>query len=255
MNVSPFFAGYQQKDVPIRQFTGKSPLFYPKVHMMSAVFTADIDVIRGWLPDKRCKPLRVGRRRGLAAIHCFEYKDTDIGPYNEVSLSVGVHYGRLPAFSPARLLSTALTGGYHGYVKELPVDTEVSLYGGLDYFNFPKYMADISFRETTRHRICTVRDPATMDLIVEVEGRKIRTEKPPAKMTFNSYPVKDGKTLHAKTLIHTRRWGKTFLLGNSSVRIGRHPRSAPFTELDLGKQVEYLFAPECEAILFMPQKA
>ncbi len=252
MTQSQFFAGHKQRDVKIRQFKGKAPMFFPEVHMMTAVFTADLDVVRSWLPDKRYHPLKIGRRRGVAAIHCMEYRETDIGPYNEVSLSVGVHHGRLPALSPARLVGSLLTGGYHGYVKELPVNTEVSLYGGIDFFNFPKYLADISFRETADHRVCTVRDKETLDLILEVEGRKIRTLKPPSLMTLNSYPQKDGKTLHAKTMVNQRRWGRTFLLRNMTVRLGEHPRAQPFKELALGKQLEYLLAPSCEAILFMP---
>ncbi len=255
MTTSTFFAGHRQREVSIRRFKGKAPMFYRDVHMMAAVFTADLEVIRSWLPNGRYRPLRIGRRRGVAAVHCMEYKDTDIGPYNEVSLSVGVHYGRMPALSPARLVGSLLTGGYHGYVKELPVDTEVSLYGGLDFFNFPKYLADITFRETAGHRICTVRDKESMDLILEVEGRRIRTRREPRLMTLNSYPQKDGRTIHARTTVNQLEWGKSFLLSNTSLRLGRHPRAEPFRDLNLGRQLEYVLAPSCEAILFMPAPA
>lgn len=254
----PFFEPHRQESIPIRDFPpGKSPLFYPEVHMMGAIFTADIGAIRAALPDRRCRPLQIFPGIGLVAIHCLEYKSSDIGPYNEVSLSIPIYKPGLRLLPPQLAAARALlTGSYHACVQELPVSTEVALAGGVDYFNFPKYLADISFRETATHRVATVRDKKNFDLIAEFSGRKIEVKKSKKEldvMTVNTYPKKDGVLLHSKMALNRKESAMAPPLGNCSLRLGRHPRAEPFKNLKIQWPLHYLFAPRCQAILFMPK--
>lgn len=255
MTAGDFFAGHKQKDIRIRRYKGKSPLFYRDVSFMGAIFTADLDALIGLLPDRRFQPIQALPGIGLVAIHCVEYRDSDIGPYNEVALSIAIRRGRrlLPVPTQLSALRSFLTQSFHAHIRQLPVTTDVALYGGLDYFNYPKYVADISFRETKLHRICTLRDKKSMDLILEFDGVKIRTSDSPRKMLFNTYPQKDGRTLHAKMAVNLLTRGEAFVGKCASFRLGRHPRAVPFRELKLGRPVHYLYAPAAEAILFMPE--
>lgn len=261
MKKGSFFKGYEQKKIPIRQFKGKTPLFYQDLNLMGCIFTADLKTIKKYLPSKEYHPLSILPGRGLAAIHCVEYKQSDIGPYNEVSLSIAVQYGKKSKPVPIHLLQSALKSDYHGYIKELPVTTDVALYGGIDFFNYPKYLADISFRETSSHRVCTLRDKESLDLILEFEAQKIKTrnfENIPflnkwSIMTLNAYPIKKGKPVHAKTLIHQKEFGVSFLIPRVNIRLGDHFRSKSFRELDLGKQIQFFYSPSCEGILFEPE--
>ena len=243
---SPFFSGRAQKDVPIRNYQGKSPLFYRNAHIMGAVFTADLLALEKALPPGEA-PVRIWPGRGLAAIHCMEYKDTDIGPYNEVSLSIPLRRGSLGHSLWSR--------SYHSFIAQLPVTTEVALFGGLDYFNYPKYLASISFKETASTRLCSLRDPKTQELIMEFEGSKLLMQRPQpsAQMTLNTYPRKDGRVLHARLLINQLARRQSFLRDHAAIRFGPHPLAAPFKVLGLGRPLHYLFAPECESILFAPE--
>lgn len=257
MTPRAFFSRYAQQDIPVRQYRGKSPMFFRDAHLMGAAFTADLKSVKEALPDSPYQPLEVFPGTAVVAIHCMEYKDTDIGPYNEVSLSIAIRRGLLP--SPLSLLRSVLTRNYHAYVQELPVNTEAALYGGLDYFNYPKYLADISFRETASRRVCTLRDRESLDLILEFEGGKIRTGGPSRKnpeavelLTLNTYPRKDNRTCHARMLVNQRERGTSLWPDSASLRLGGHPRAEPFRKLRLGWPLHYLFAPRCEAILFMP---
>lgn len=254
--MSGFFAGVAQEDVAIRQYRGKSPMFFRDLHMMGAVFTADLARLREALPDRLYRPLRLWPGVGLAAIHCLEYKDTDVGPYCEVSLSIAIHRpGRSLLPGPLEALRAAAFGRYHAYVAELPVTTEVALYGGLDFFNFPKYRADISFRETASHRVCTLREAGSLDLILEFEGRRLAA-KPSRRarlMTLNSYPRMDGRAWRARMVVNRRESAAALGPGRCAVRLGSSPRAAPFRTLGLGWPVQYLFAPKAEAILFRPE--
>ena len=53
MTESRFFAGYVQKDIAIRQFRAKSPVFYPRLNFMAAVFSADLASIQAAM-GQRC---------------------------------------------------------------------------------------------------------------------------------------------------------------------------------------------------------
>jgi len=261
MTPASFFAEYPQEEIQIRQYAAKSPLFYRDLHMMAAVFAADLETVRSLLPDGRYQPLRVARTRALVAVHCFEYRDSDIGPYNELSLSVGVHFGGKRVASPAAILASIWKEEYHGYVSELPVTTEVALYGGLDFFNFPKYLAEISFAQEAEHRICRLRDRESGELIVAFKGRaltspgRVDKAKPPrpARMTLASYPQSDGKTLRARFALNLKDAARSWLRGHATLTPGTHPRAQLFRRLALGRPIQYIFAPSCEAILFPPE--
>jgi hypothetical protein len=44
--MNSFFARHPQREIPIREYTGKSPLFYPRMQMIGAVFTANLRAVR-----------------------------------------------------------------------------------------------------------------------------------------------------------------------------------------------------------------
>ncbi len=186
----------------------------------------------------------------------MEYKDSDVGPYNEVSLSLALKRGWVPCTSLIQAAGSLWTRTYHAYVKALPVTTEVALHGGVDFFNYPKYLADISFRETKSHRVCTVRDRESGDLILEFEGRRIATGVLAADaqdtMTLRTYPELDGRPHRATLLVNRVQYGTCYFRG-AGLRYGTHPRSEAFAGLGAGPVFEYLYAPRCQGVLFKPE--
>ena len=256
MSEKGFFDGYRQEPVSIRGVPGKAPMFFRELNMMGAVFTAPRWRARLALPKSGYRPLIVPPGLGLIAVHCMEYKDSDIGPYNEVAVSIALRRGWLPlmsAYQAARSLSRSV---FHAYVKSLPVTTEVALHGGIDFFNYPKYLADISFRETAGHRICTLRDKKTTELIMEFEGRRLACWSCAAAednlLTLYTYPEIGGKVRRAKLLINQRERGDAFFRG-ASLRLGSHPSAEAFR--GLGLPVQYVYAPRCQGVLFAPEPA
>jgi len=256
MSSLAFFKGYAQEPVSIRGVPGKSPMFFRDFNMMGAVFLADLSRVRAALPERWYRPLRMPLKRALVAVHCMEYKDSDIGPYNEISLSIALKRGWLPLMSLVQATRSLLSGTYHAYIKALPVTTETAVHGGLDFFNYPKYLADITFRETATHRICTLRDKESRDLILEFEGRRIGTwtcaPKEEAKMTLYTYPEIEGRPQRARLLVNRLESGTAYLRG-AGLRLGRHSRAEEFKALGIGPAVEYLYAPRCQGVLFKPE--
>jgi hypothetical protein len=256
MSAGAFFDAYKQEPVSIRGVPGKSPMFFRDFHLMGGVFLADRSRVQAALPSRWYRPLKMPLGRALVAVHCMEYKDSDIGPYNEISLSIALRVGWAPFMSLFQAARSIRTRTYSAYVKSLPVTTETALHGGVDFFNYPKYLADISFRETAAHRVATLRDKDSGDVILEFEGRRIAAwacaPKDENRMTLETYPEIDGRPKRARLLVNRLESGTTRLRG-AALRLGSHPRAAEFKDLDIGPVLEYLYAPRCQGVLFMPE--
>ncbi len=255
MSANDFFSPYAQEDVRIREFPAKSPLFYRDLGMMAGVFSADLAVVRSMLPDSRLRPIRIGRRRALVALHCFEYRDSDIGPYNEISLSIGLALGSRWRPSALAAFESLRSGHFHGFVRQLPVTTKVAVYGGIDFFNYPKYLATISFRDEGKTRSCSLVDRETGEEILSVQGRAVARRKLPSPkvLTMHTYPEMDGETREARVKLKLQGASESYLLDDISVTPGKHPRADDFRRLRLGRPLHYIVAPRCEAILFAPK--
>jgi len=200
-----FFEGVAQKDIFIRGQRAKSPAFYRDVGMMLAIVTVDLKAAQALMPAREYSPVCLWPGRALLGINCFEYRDTDVGPYNEVSLALAVRMGagNTPGFlSVARSL---ISDTYHAYILHLPVNTEIALHGGVDIFNYPKYLADIRFDETESERNCRVLDKDSGELIYAFKGKRLpcakrradESARKPNTTTFFSYPLMNGKILRA----------------------------------------------------------
>ncbi|MBI4615555.1 MAG: acetoacetate decarboxylase family protein [Planctomycetes bacterium] len=249
------FEGIEQTEVAIRGTPVRSPLFYRDLGMMSALFTASARAARALLPTPEHRLLSPAPGLALLAVHCFEYRDTGIGPYNEVSLSVAVTCGRSGGAFRA-CLDAASRRRYAAYVLALPVNTEIALHGGLDFFGFPKYLADIRFSESGDTRTCSVEDPATGKPIYSFAGKKIPT-RPRARdvAVFHTFPILAGKTVRTTMVVRSFERGTRVLGGGFRITPGEDPRARLLADLAPGRLLEYVHVPRAEAILFEPEPA
>lgn len=249
--MSSFFSGYPQEEITFGGFTGKSPMFCRDIGLMGAVFTADLKVIEEMLP-LGYRPIRISPRRGLVAIHCIEYRDSDVGPYNEVALSLMIHPGGGGLPGPVRVAMCNALDSYHTFVQELPVNTEISVQGGRMVFNYPKYLANIVFTETSSHRTCTVKNVRTQALILEMTCARLKTHARHKLITINSYPIIGGESYRAKMLVNLQEFGVAHLRRRASIQPGDDEHARSFTRLALGRPLQYSYAPSGEAILTPP---
>ncbi len=257
-----FFRHVTQRQIPIRQYQGYAPLFFPRVSMMAAVFAARMDQVASLLPTRKHRPLRVAPGRALVALHCFEYQSCQLGPYNEVVLSIAMQYGSWPVPSPIRLAQSFLTNAFHAFVFQLPVDSEVAMYGGIDYYNVPKYMTRIQFEQEGGVRRCMVRDRDTDELIFELSGPVIRCRtysqdvsaaSALRTLSLNTYPVIDGRPHRALGELNVIRMGQRLSPCGVALRLGSHARAEQLRGLDLRVITPYQYAPACQLILHEPE--
>lgn len=257
MTRHPFFHGVVQREVRIGDRSALVPLLYPRLCMMGIALTVDAAAAQALLPTRAHRLWRLPGGRALAAVHCFEYQDTGIGPYNEVALTLAVDLGgsRLPAL--ARAARAAMTDVYHGFIVDLPVTTEVALAGGLELFHYPKYLARIDFTDEPGVRTCRLADRATGELILEVRAPRlattVRAAGRPAVMEAHSYPVFDGVARHARfQILQRRRAWRAFPRG-VALRLGSHPRAGLLGHLRPGRPLHYVYVPDGQGILYLPE--
>lgn len=252
--MSKFFDQYPQVPFMIRDFESKSPLFFQDVSMMLGIFLADKKAAQKYLPSKDFKLISPFPGKALVGINCFQYKQTDIGPYNEVSISVAVEHNKLqPGF--ISVLKSTFKQNFHANILHLPVTTEVALHGGVDFFNYPKFLADIRVEEINDEVGMGVYDKGTGELIYRFTGQKIKTKKfgKENEALYNSYPEMNGELLKANLLVNQIEKGVSWMGNKFIVEIGDHPKSKLLKELNLSRLMQYTYMPKGEAILFEPK--
>jgi hypothetical protein len=98
-------------------------------------------------------PIEISPGKCMVAFTAFEYRQTDINPYNEFAISFMVTYGKpqipfLTAFSQMYRRRMTL------YVRHLPVTTEIARMGGVAFYGYPKFIADIEFKKRADQISC-----------------------------------------------------------------------------------------------------
>jgi Acetoacetate decarboxylase (ADC) len=110
--------------------------------------------------------------RAMTMVACFEYRNTDIGPYNEVCLGVSaVAPGdRIPAL----------------YVSDLPVTTTLAHRAGREIWGYNKFVAPIDVQGDSKALSTRLRDPDDA-IILTLEGARLASiPTPPADVpTFS----------------------------------------------------------------------
>jgi Acetoacetate decarboxylase (ADC) len=253
MRTSPFFEEVRQIDIEIGGQPGKTPTFYYDGASMTAVFPARYRRLRELMPDRRYVPARLAPGLGVLAITCFEYRDTDVGPYNELAIAIPLNEPYFRANLPARaLIEAARTGQQHAHTLHLPVTTNVALRGGVDFYNFPKFIARIDHTQTDGEWRCRLAEG--QEHILTLSGRRISAPRSQQAELF-CHLWMDGQPQTAQFKINQLEVGSTWRRDAATLELGeRHPVANELRQLIVSrKPLQYEYNPRLEAILFGPE--
>ena len=246
-----FFAGVEQLDADIGGIKAKTPTFYREARCFTAVFPARLLEIRRRLPDRRFVPAQV--LPGIGAVHltAFEYFDTDIGPYEEFAVGFllnSEHFLQVPGYN---LLRQLMQNSFCTYIHRLPVTTEVAMRGGVELYNYPKFMASIEFTDSADRVTCELAEAD--DLICRISGRKIPSARS-AVMKYFARLYQFGQPQSAEFKLNARGYGMS--LGHSKVtcELGdSHPLARELRSLLISMSpIAYVYIPDMQAILYGP---
>jgi hypothetical protein len=253
MRGSPFFDGVAQSEVTIAGEQAHVPIFYYDGTSTSAVFPARLGALRRLMPDPRLCPARLAPGLGAVAITCFEYRDTDIGPYNELAISVVLNEPWfLPNLPGLALISSLRRRQFHGWVHHLPVTTEIARAGGVDFYNYPKFIAGIDFDESDERRTCRLSEGA--EHILTLSGKRIAAPRSEEFQLF-SHLWMDRQPQSSEFKVNAIEMGVSLSPSAATLKLGeRHPIARELAGLLLSRRpIQYQYIPRFEVILYGPE--
>lgn len=149
------------------------PIFYPDFSYTHFLYWLDYDKAAEKLADTDFTACRFIHGKAAVMLTFFEYRQSDIGPYNEVSLAI-VSFpknNKQPALLMPQLFMDARNWTIGAYVINLPVTTETAMAAGKEIYNYPKFVTDIHCHLSGKKFSGTVMDPATNTPIFSLDGR------------------------------------------------------------------------------------
>ncbi len=232
MRDDPFFKNTPRAATDMDGESIEFPILYYDLRMLGSTFSTKTSKLKKLLPHPNFQPLELWPGTGLLIISAFEYHDTSIGPYNEIGISVPVKFP--PGFAIPGLSTFNMMRKNHFsvYIHHLPVTTEIARMGGVYFYNYPKFLAEITFQDQNENLEVTLKE--NDDLIL-----KLNTEKQPLKnsveLEIHTYSIKENVVMHSLVEGKAPRYGMKMMGSKAELELGDHPIGKELADLNLSK--------------------
>lgn len=206
------------------------PILYRREDSFGGLFTANLDAVRAILPSDQLHPVETVRRgRAIVFVGAYNYLETSVGPYGEVAVAVLAVFGkRPPPLLPAMLESK--WPGFGGLVVHLPVTRELARDVGRDVWGYPKFVADMEFRNTPELQECRLAEAGSHIATLTIMKRGLALSEHRPLITFS---VKN-QDLIRTTVAQSGLARNAIGAGGSTLVIGdSHPVADSLRSLDL----------------------
>jgi Acetoacetate decarboxylase (ADC) len=250
---SAFFEGVAQLGATISGEPAKLPIFYYDGTAQTAVFPARFGALRELLPDPRLVPARLAPGLGAVAVSCFEYRDTDVGPYNELAIAIVLNEPPFALNLPGRAILAGLRRRQlHAWVQHLPVTTEIARAAGVELYNYPKFVATIDFEQGGQRRTCRLAEGD--EHILTLDGGLLATPRAEQVQLF-SHLWMDRQPQSSEFKINALDSGRSLRPGAARLELGeRHPIAAELDRLLVSRRsIRYELMARFEGILYGPE--
>jgi hypothetical protein len=197
----------------------------------AATYLVSTAAARRLLPGPELELVELLPGRALFSIAAIDYRDNDLGDYNEVSLAFFVRERGAPRGIP--YLGTLLDfvrNRVSTWIWKLPVNQSFTRDAGYGIWGFPKTVDVIDFRDTGGRRECRLVMDGRHVLTFTGLAQGTRT-LPDAPMVTYSYV--HGK-LHKTTFVAGAS-EVGFALGGATLALGEHPIADDLRALGLPK--------------------
>lgn len=225
-----FFKDTPRKTYDLEGIPVDFPILYYDYRAVSCTFTAKIKRLKSILPHPQFEPIQIWPGTGIVSVVAFEYRDTSIGPYNEVAVNVPINFPPADFLGKFSALSMMRKNIYSVYIHQLPVTTESARDGGIYVYNYPKFLAEIDFQESQDRLEVTLKENDKLIL-------KLRAKKQPlpksSSFEFHTF------SLAEKTIMHTLIEGRAEKFGQKTwgncgeLELGSHKISDEIRSLGL----------------------
>jgi acetoacetate decarboxylase len=164
------------------------PIRYFDAQLLIATYLVDYSRASALLKNTGVIAIPQGIGQALAAFGCFQYRKTDIGPYNEVGLAILA----MAPQSPVPAL----------YVVHLPVNTALANRAGHEIWGYNKFVASIDIADSGNNFSMTISDPDNV-MIARFNGaRSASITMPPNDIV--TFSILDGQLMRTVIQMMTR---------------------------------------------------
>ena len=216
------------------------PIRYFDAQMLIATYLVDYGRAAALLKDTGVIAVPQGIGQALVAFGCFQYRKTDIGPYNEIGLAILSTSPKSPV--PAL------------YVLHLPVNTALANRAGHEIWGYNKFVAAIDIAEAGARLTMNIRDPEDVTIATFDGTRSASVTMPPNDIV--TFSILDGQLMRTviQMMTPSQLGGGSFLL-----KIGEstHPMASSLRTLGLDglSPVILQYADPFQSLLFPGQAA
>lgn len=243
-----FFEGVPHREIVWGDYEVFTPAFYYDFAQLTVALAAPLDRIEALLPARWLYPLRPAPRSGVAVIAAYQYRDCDLGPYNEVLIGFPVAVGRrLPVLAGLRRFA------FHGgaiSIWQLPVTTPIARDLGIEIAGYPKFLADIAFTSEARATACRLDEGGRHILTIRVKHGPCRGD--PARMRVEPITVKGDRVLRSAATMSIPTVARSWRGRGVELTLGDHPLADAIRRLDLGRVLMAAYSSNAQSILSSP---
>ncbi|MBN1654749.1 MAG: acetoacetate decarboxylase family protein [Deltaproteobacteria bacterium] len=244
------------KKVRLSQGEVDLPIFYSDYGYAHFLFWADYPKVVPKLEGTGFTPCKFFGAKAAVLLNFFEYRQTAIGPYNEVGLSILCYAKTLknPGMFLPQLLRDAMHWRVGAYVINLPVTSEIAYLAGKEIWSYPKFVTPISVDLKGRQFRGQVEDPRLHKPIFELAGTIgwLGPGLSNSSASFISHTTHQGKPLRILTEVDARFKANLGFRGRLAVNEqSEHDMAANL--LDMGLQdkrpIFTMYCPKARMIL------
>jgi hypothetical protein len=216
------------------------PIRYFDAQLLIATYLVDYGRAAALLKDTGVIAVPQGMGQALVAFGCFEYRKTDIGPYNEVGLAILSTSPKSPV--PAL------------YVVHLPVNTALANRAGHEIWGYNKFVAAIDIAEAGARFTMNIRDPEDVTIATFEGTRSASVTMPPNDIV--TFSILNGQVMRTviQMMTPSQLGGGSF-----SLKLGEstHPMAVSLRTLGLDSLSPVLlqYADPFQSLLFPGQAA
>ena len=251
-----FFRGIEQFEINFEGEKGKIPVFYRSTYGMFGFFPAKSSKVKELLPARIKEKFKVPELipgLTMCGIAGFMYKNSSLGPYNEVAITFPVKQKQKMKPNIFVLnLTDIIRGEFHVYVRHLPVTTKIAKEAGVIIYNYPKFIADIEFQNGSSFILAENKKEILSFKMRKDQRLKFKIKK--KKFLFSTYQEKDEAIIKAEVLAE----GENISLLPGGAEISFNKETQIGKELDdvlISKKAIMSMAIEnLKSILYLPVK-
>lgn len=210
------------------------PVNFRDVHYIAALYTSNFEAVNKKLSGTGLKTALVINNKPVVALGLIQYKDSDLGSYNEVIIAIPViptncssgFMNWLDLYAP---LDTRKGGQY---ILHIPVTTQKSVDAGRGCWGYPKTLLPIEHDFTASKTTTRIKDASGNNNIITIQGSN-GIGIPIPSMNLMTYSFLDHDLIKTKVDVNANMKWKPFSNIKISVEDSSHPMAKDIIELDI----------------------